>query len=121
MGSSRLSRAAELRRKAALTSAPVLRVWDPARPTRLLTEASELAVSAILEQPDDTGAFHPVAFESRKLTQPERSYPPHLLELLAVVHALKALRHYLLDKPFELHTDNARLQCLQQQRHVSHH
>jgi hypothetical protein len=34
--------------KAALTSAPVLRVWDPARPTRLLTDASELAVSAIL-------------------------------------------------------------------------
>ena len=107
--------------KAALTSAPVLRVWDPARPTRLLTDASELAVSAILEQPDDAGAFHPVAFESRKLTQPERSYPPHLLELLAVVHALKALRPYLLDKPFELHTDNASLQWLQQQRHVSHH
>ena len=107
--------------KAALTSAPVLRVWDPARPTRLLTDASELAVSAILEQPDDAGAFHPVAFESRKLTQPERSYPPHLLELLAVVHALKTLRPYLLDKPFELHTDNASLQWLQQQRHVSHH
>ena len=107
--------------KVALTSAPVLRVWDPARPTRLLTDASELAVSAILEQPDDAGVFHPVAFESRKLTQPERQYPPHLLELLAVVHALKTLRPYLLDKPFELHTDNASLQWLQQQRHVSHH
>ena len=92
-------------------------VWDPARPTRLLTGASKLAVSAILEQPADAGAFHPVAFESRKLTQPGRSYPPHLLELLAVVHALKALRPYLLDKPFELHTDNASLQWLQQQRH----
>jgi len=107
--------------KAALTSAPVLRVWDPARPTRLLTDASELAISAILEQPDDTGVFHHVAFESRKLTLPERSYPPHLLELLAVVHALKALLPYLLDKPLELHTDNASLQWLQQQRHVSHH
>ena len=77
--------------KAALTSAPVLRVWDPARPTRLLTDASELAVLAILEKPDDAGAFHPVAFESRKLTQPERFYPPHLLELLAPVHAFKSL------------------------------
>jgi hypothetical protein len=85
--------------KAALTTAPVLRVWDPARPTRLLTDASELAVSAILEQPDDAGAFYPIAFESRKLTQPERLYPPHLLELLAVVHALKTLRPYLLDSP----------------------
>jgi hypothetical protein len=83
----------------------------PARPTRLITDASEPAVSAILEQPDDAGAFHPVVFESRKLTQPERAYPTHLLELLAMVHALKALRPYLLDKPFELHTDNVSLQC----------
>ena len=77
--------------KAALTPAPALRVWDPPRPTRLLTDASELAVSAILEQRDDAGAFHPVAFESRKPTQPERSHPPHLLELLAAVSALKTL------------------------------
>ena len=75
-------------------------------------------MSAILEQPDDAGAFHPVAFESRKLTQPKRSYPPHLL---SVVHALKALRPYLLDRLFELNTDKASLLRLQQQHHVSHH
>ncbi len=40
---------------------------------------------------------------------------------MAVVHALKALHPYLFDQPFELHTDNASLQWLQQQRHVSHH
>jgi hypothetical protein len=50
----------------------MLCVWDPALLTRLLTNASKLVVSAILDQPDDNGAFHPVAFESRKLTQPER-------------------------------------------------
>ena len=38
-----------------------------------------------------------------------------------MVHALKALRPYLLYKPFELYTDNASLQWLQQKRHVSHH
>ena len=58
--------------KVGLTSAPVLSMWDPERLTHLLTDASELAVSAILEQPDDTGLFHPVAFKSRKLTLPER-------------------------------------------------
>ena len=93
----------------------------PCAPTRLLTDASELAVSAILEQPDNAGEFHPVAFESRKLTSPERSYPPHLLELLAMGHALKTLLPYLLEKPFELHTNNVSLQWLQKQRHVSHH
>ena len=55
----------------------------------LLTDASELAASAILEQPDDAGALHPVAFESRKPAPPERSYPPPLLELLSVVHMLR--------------------------------
>ncbi len=38
-------------------------VWDPERQTRLVTDASELAVSAILEHPDDASVFHPVAFE----------------------------------------------------------
>ena len=33
-----------------------------------------------------------------------------MLELLVVVHALKDLLPYLLEKPFELHTDNASLQ-----------
>ena len=73
-------------------------------------------MSAILEQPDDTGAFHLVAFESHKLTPIART----LLGLLAVVHALKALRPYLLHKPFELHTDNASLQWLQQLQ-LQHH
>ena len=87
--------------RAALMSAPVLRVWDPGLPTRLTTDASELAVSGILEQPDSSGAFHPIAYESRKLTAPERAYPPHLLELLAVVHCLKSFRPYLFDRSFE--------------------
>ena len=44
--------------------------------------------ATMLEQPDDAL----LAFEIRKLTQPERSYPPHLLKLLVVIHAHKALR-----------------------------
>ena len=107
--------------RTALMSAPVLRVWDPTRPTRLTTDASELAVSGILEQPDDDGAFHPIAYESRKLTAPERAYPPHLLELLAVVHCFKSFRPYLLDRTFELRTDNASLQWFLQQHSLSHH
>ena len=46
--------------KATLMSVPVLRVRNPARPTRLITDASELAVSVILERPDDVGAWRPV-------------------------------------------------------------
>ena len=95
--------------KRALTAALVLRVWDSSLAMWLITDASKLAVGSILEPPDDQGAWHPVAFESRKLTIQEHSYPPHCLELLAVVHSLCAFRQYLLDKPFELHTDNTSL------------
>ncbi len=102
-------------------SDPVLRVWDPGLPTRLTTDASELAVSGILEQPDSSGAFHPIACESRKPTAPERAYPPPLLELLAVIHSLKSFRPYLLDRSFEFRTDNASLQWFLQQRSLNHH
>ena len=63
--------------KRASTAAQVLLVWDSSRATRLITDASKLAVGSILEQPDDQGAWHPVAYESSKLTIPECSYPPH--------------------------------------------
>ena len=58
----------------------------------------------------------------RILTQPQRSYPPLLLGLLAAVqrqvHALKAPRPYLLDRPLELRAGS--LKWLQQQRPVGH-
>jgi hypothetical protein len=43
------------------------------------------------------------------------------LELLAVVHCLKSFRPHLLDRTFELRTDNASLQWFLQQRSLSHH
>ncbi len=64
----------------------------------LTTDASGVAVAAILTQPDDAGRKHPVAYESRKLTAAERNYPAHVLELLAVVHELRVFKHYLLDR-----------------------
>ncbi len=78
--------------KLALSSAPVLRTFDPARRTVLTTDASNVAVAAILTQPDDEGHQHPVAYESRKLTAAKQNYPANVLELLPVVHALRVLR-----------------------------
>jgi hypothetical protein len=81
--------------KLALSSAPVLRTFDSARRAILTTDVSNVAVAAILTQPDDKGHQHPVAYESRK-TSAELNYPAHVLELLAVVHALRVFQHYLL-------------------------
>ncbi len=54
--------------KGALSSAPVLRTFDPARRAVLTTDASNVAIAAILTQPDDEGLQHPAAYDSRKLT-----------------------------------------------------
>ena len=114
--------------KLALSSAPVLRTFDPTRRAVLTTDASNVAVAAILTQPDDEGHQHPVAYESRKLTAAERNYPAHVLELLAVVHALRAFRHYLLGggaprqgaclSDFDLRTDNQAITWLKTNLHL---
>jgi phospholipid-translocating ATPase len=62
----------------------------------LTPDASGIAVAAILTQPDDEGNQHPIAYESSKLTATECAYQAHTLKLLAVVHALRVFKHYLL-------------------------
>jgi hypothetical protein len=86
------TRARELRRpgtqaqRLALSSAQVLRTFDPFRRAVLTTDASNImiAVAAILTQPDDDGRHHPVAYESWKLTAAERNYrdssPAHVFK-----------------------------------------
>ena len=39
-----------------------------------------------------------VSYESNKLNAHEHKYPTHYLELFAIVHALKAWRHYFIGR-----------------------
>lgn len=50
--------------------------------------------------------------ESRKLNEHEVNYVTHDLELVAIIHALKMWRHYLLGKKFTLMTDHSELKHL---------
>jgi hypothetical protein len=67
---------------------PVLRTFDPARRAVLTTDASNLAVAAILTQQDDSdeGLQHPasVAYECRRSSRLTTSPRPHSAEELAV-------------------------------------
>jgi hypothetical protein len=81
--------------RAAFTTAPLLKHFDPEKPIRLITDASGYALAGILLQPGEEQRWHPVAFWSRKMNGPELNYQTHDQELLAVAEAIKHWRHYL--------------------------
>ena len=84
-----------------LSTAPVLAIPDPAAPFELSTDSCSYGIGAVLMQNS-----RPVAFYSRKMTDPERNYVNHEQELLAAILALKVFRCYLLGNHFTLITDN---------------
>lgn len=81
--------------KKALLSYPVLRHYDASRPCTLSTDASDFAISGVLQQPDDDGRLHPVGYFSRKLTPAEINYEVYDKELLAVVESFRDMRAWL--------------------------
>jgi transposase InsO family protein len=85
--------------KAAFSEGPVLRHFDPKKPTRLETDASGYAISGIISQqhpdPSQRLQWHPVAFYSRKMAAAEQNYDTHDQELLAIIASLQHWRHYL--------------------------
>ena len=93
--------------KEALISAPTLALLDFSKPFLITTDASGQAIGGVLTQEG-----RPIAYESRKLRSHELNYPTHDLELLAVVHALKMWRHYLLGNSFKIKTNHKSLKWI---------
>jgi hypothetical protein len=81
--------------KASFTSSPILILPDPAKLYRIECDASDYATGAILSQQDDDDKWHPVAYLSKAMLPAERNYDIYNKELLAIVHAFEAWRHYL--------------------------
>ena len=84
----------------------------------MTTNASDFEIGAVLSQVWDDGE-HPVAYESRKLNAAEGNYTTHEKELLAVIHALRTWRHYLLGNHFIVVTDHNSLKYLHTQPNLS--
>jgi hypothetical protein len=82
------------------------------------TDASILAVAGTLSQVEGTEEL-PIAFESKKLSDAERNYPIHELELYAIVYCLLKWRCYLEGKHFIVYSDNKSLLHLQTQQTMS--
>ena len=93
--------------KEAITTAPVLAYPDPKHPFVLDTDASGVAIEAVLSQRE-----RPVAYFSHILSGSQRNYCVTHKELLAVVEAIKRFHPYLYGQSFIVRTDHAALRWL---------
>lgn len=91
--------------KKKLMSDPVLKIYDPALPTEVHTDASSQAIAAILMQKHPEGGIHPVRYMSRRTNEAEMKYSSYELEALAIVEGVKKFRHYLFGIHFKIVTD----------------
>jgi hypothetical protein len=97
--------------KDAFITAPVLALPDHTRPFRLVVDASDYAIGAILEQPDELNRWHPLTYLSKSLDATQRNWQIHDKELWSIIWPLTELRHYLegAAHPVEIWTDHNNL------------
>jgi hypothetical protein len=94
--------------KTSLCEAPVLQVQDFEKDFVLVTDASDVAVSAVLKQRVN-GQLAPVAFYSKFLESAVRRYSTYKNECLAVVFGCERARSYLEQREFAFHCYNLAL------------
>jgi len=93
--------------KALIIRDPILQLPDFEKKFVLTTDASNLALGAVLSQNG-----HPISFISRTLNDHELNYSAIEKELLAIVWATKTFRHYLLGRQFLIASDHQPLRWL---------
>jgi ribonuclease HI len=95
------------RLKQLLTNAPILRILDPNMDFMVCTDPCKEGLGGFLSQDGFV-----MCYESRKMKEHEKNYSTHDLELVAIIHALRKWRHYLIGRRFELRTDHNGLKYL---------
>ena len=91
--------------KKMLADATLLAHPDPQAPISIATDASDVAVGAVLQQ-YVRNTWVPLAFFSRKLKPPERKYSACDRELLALYLGIRHFRYFLEGRPFTAFTDH---------------
>jgi hypothetical protein len=94
--------------KKALSQAPVLQIPDFTKEFISVTDARNLAISAVLNQRVGE-SLAPISFHSRLLNPAERNYTIHEKECLAILFGCERCRPYLEHTEFELQCDNLAL------------
>lgn len=98
--------------KESLASLATLSYFDPHRRTRLIADASPVALGAVLLQFCQQGNPYVVSFASKSLSNVERRYSQTEKESLALVWAVERFYYYLSGLEFELVTDHKPLEAI---------
>lgn len=100
-----------------LSNPPCLSYPNPHDTFILDTDASDIAVGAVLSQLQDNKE-KVICYASHVLMKPQRKYCTTRKELLAVVKFCRHFRHYLLGRRFILRTDHNSLVWLMRFKHI---
>ena len=102
------------------TTAPILALFDPDRPTVLETDCSGWAMGACLSQLDENKKLKPIGYFSKQLSPAECNYDIHDKELLAIIRAIEFWRPELmcLRDTIDILTDHKNLQFFMAKKHL---
>ena len=95
-----------------LTSPQVLAAPTFDQPFVLQTDASDVAVGAVLSQVDADGVERPICFAARRLSPAEERYSATEKEALGAVYGIRQFAMFLQPRKFLLFTDHRALQWM---------
>ncbi|GJR21422.1 reverse transcriptase domain-containing protein [Tanacetum coccineum] len=97
--------------KKKLTEAPILVIPDWNLPFKLMCDASDFAIGAVLGQ-RKMKHFQPIHYASKTMTEAQIHYTTTEKEMLAVVYAFEKFRPYLVLSKSIVYTDHSALKYL---------
>ena len=108
--------------KCLFLSEPVLYIPNLFSPFTIATDTSKYVSGAILLQTDSNGEWHSYSYLFQSFSPMEHNYDIYDWELLAIIHALKAWRHYLHGSPFliQVFTDHKNLTYFHKLQALNH-